>query len=59
MVPVSDARAIKQHCTRRNLELLLIEGAGHNAVDKIEQHSHELFTFLDKTGMNPDSHISR
>jgi len=58
MVPVSDARAIKQHCEHGNLELLLIEGAGHNAVDKIEYHARALFTFLDKAGLSPRKHIS-
>jgi len=54
-VPVSDARAILQNCKRAKLELLLIEGAGHNAIDKIEQHAHELFTFLDKADAMPGS----
>jgi alpha-beta hydrolase superfamily lysophospholipase len=55
-VPVSDACAIRQHCKRTKLELLLIEGAGHNSIDKIEQHAHELFTFLNKADAKPGKH---
>lgn len=57
-VPVSDARAILQHCKCAKLELLLIEGAGHNAVDKIEQHADELFTFLNQADAKPGKHTS-
>lgn len=46
MVPVSDAHAIAGACPRDNLQLLEIPGAGHESVDKIEQHEGELLAFL-------------
>lgn len=54
MVPVSDAYAIKQQCNKPSLQLLIIKGAGHNAVNKIEQHARPLFTFLSQAGIYPD-----
>ncbi len=53
MVPVSDALAIKQHCKHNSLKLLLIKDAGHNAVNEIEQHAHQLLSFLNKAGAHP------
>ena len=45
-VPASDAYAIRDNCPDRGLELLLIEGAAHDSVNAIEQHSGELVSFL-------------
>ena len=45
-VPIADAHAILGSCKKRELELLTIAGAGHDAVDKIEQHADSLIEFL-------------
>ncbi len=49
-VPIEDARAIMANCTMPHLKLIEIEGAGHNSIDKVEQHSTELINFLHGAG---------
>ena len=49
-VPVEDARAIMANCSKPDLSLLEIEDAGHDSVDKIEEHGSELAAFLRKSG---------
>ena len=49
-IPVEDAHAIMGNCPKPHLELLEIDDAGHESVDKIEEHSDELVTFLKKAG---------
>lgn len=49
-VPIEDARAIIAHCPEPHLTLLEIEGAGHDSVEKIEQHSQQLIDFLRMSG---------
>ncbi len=47
IVPLSDAKAIKQHSADAAVELLIIEGAGHDSVNKIREHGAELVSFLE------------
>lgn len=47
-IPLSDALTIKNSCKKGSIELLLIEGADHDSVDKIETHAHQLISFLEK-----------
>jgi len=49
-IPVEDARAIMANCPEPHLTLLEIADAGHESVDKIEEHSDELVGFLRKAG---------
>jgi pimeloyl-ACP methyl ester carboxylesterase len=55
-VPMSDALAIRDQCNRdqsnkESIELLLIEGADHESVDKIEEHADQLIEFLARAGV--------
>lgn len=50
-VPVTDALAIRNHCRKNSLELLLIENADHESVDVIEDHAGELLSFLARVGV--------
>lgn len=45
-IPMSDALAIRDQCNKSSIELLLIKGADHESIDKIEEHAKELITFL-------------
>jgi alpha-beta hydrolase superfamily lysophospholipase len=46
IVPMTDALAIRDNCGAASLELLLIDGAGHNSVNMIERHGDQLVNFL-------------
>ena len=46
VIPVDDARAILKHCPESHLTLLEIDDAGHESVDKFEEHSDKLVEFL-------------
>ena len=48
-VPVEDARAIIKHCPKSNIRLLEIDDAGHESVDKIEEHADKLVQFLKRS----------
>ena len=50
IVPVEDARAIIKNCPEPHITLLEIDDAGHDSVDKIEQHGSELVYFLKQSG---------
>ncbi|MDO6563592.1 alpha/beta hydrolase [Amphritea sp. 1_MG-2023] len=50
VIPIEDARAILQHCQAPHLRLIEIDGAGHDSVDKIEQHAGKLIEFLRQAG---------
>ncbi|NOR52292.1 MAG: alpha/beta fold hydrolase [Gammaproteobacteria bacterium] len=50
-VPMSDALAIRDNCNKNSLELLLIEDADHESVDKIEEHAEQLVEFLTRVGV--------
>ena len=50
-VPVTDARAIQDHCRENKPELLLIEGGRHDSVDEVERHADRLVAFLKTTGI--------
>jgi len=50
-VPVSDALAIRDQCNKDSVELLLIEGADHESVDRIEEHAVQLIEFLERCGI--------
>lgn len=51
-VPVEDARAIVANCPEPHLTLLEVDDAGHDSVEKIEQHGHQLIGFLQKAGFH-------
>jgi alpha-beta hydrolase superfamily lysophospholipase len=50
-VPVTDALAIRNNCSAKSIELLLIENADHESVEKIEEHSDQLIVFLMRVGI--------
>ena len=54
-VPVTDARAIRDHCPGKKPELLLIEGGRHDSVEEVEHHADRLVAFLKKTGIMCES----
>ncbi|MCK4861957.1 MAG: alpha/beta fold hydrolase, partial [Rhodobacteraceae bacterium] len=49
-VPVSDFEAIKASMAGKD-QSLLIEGAHHGSIDKIEEHGHEMVSFLRAAGL--------
>jgi pimeloyl-ACP methyl ester carboxylesterase len=49
--PMSDALAIRDQCNKKSIELLLIEGADHDSVDKFEKRADELIAFLTRIGV--------
>ena len=49
-VPVSDAEALSRAA---DIELLLVDDAGHDSVDKIEEHGDQLIHFLLQAGLFP------
>lgn len=51
-IPVDDARAILKNCPKPHLEIFEVEDAGHESVDKFEEHSHQLLLFLERSGFN-------
>jgi len=46
VVPVEDAHAIIRHCPKSHIELFIADDAGHESVDKFEEHSDKLLAFL-------------
>ena len=50
-VPVSDALAIQKRCNEVEIDLLLIEGAGHGSTEKVEHHGYQMVDFLKKHGI--------
>lgn len=52
IVPVEDARAIIKNCPEPHITLLEIDDAGHDSVEKIEQHGSELIQFLRQSGFS-------
>ncbi len=46
VVPVADLHAIENNCPDKQPEVLLINGAGHESIDKIKQHERDLVDFL-------------
>ena len=51
-VPSTDALAIRQGCGNDLTEVLLIDGAGHDSVEKIEQHGRQMVEFLARSGIS-------
>lgn len=49
-IPHTDTLAIKNGCRRENIELLLVEGADHDSVERVEEHGGELVEFLSRVG---------
>jgi pimeloyl-ACP methyl ester carboxylesterase len=49
-VPSADALAIHKRCGTDLSEVILIDEAGHDSVDKIQQHGHQLVDFLRRYG---------
>ena len=54
-VPVTDARAIRDHCPGKKPELLLIEDGRHDSVEQVEHHGDRLVAFLKKAGIMCES----
>ena len=54
-VPIEDAHAIIKNCPKSHLQIIEVDGAGHNSVDKVEQHSEELIDFLYQSGFRKAS----
>jgi len=52
MVPIADAYAIRDHCTKKSLRLLVLNGGGHNPSGKIKRHLPEVLQFLRKAGLD-------
>lgn len=50
-VPVTDALAIQKNCNVTSIDLLLIEDAGHESVEKVEHHGYQMIDFLKKVGV--------
>jgi len=46
VVPVADLHAIENNCPDKRPEVLLINGAGHESIEKIKQHEGDLVDFL-------------
>jgi len=51
IVPVADALAIQGNCRVNPIDLLLIDDAGHESVEKVEQHGYQMVDFLKKVGI--------
>lgn len=49
-VPIEDAQAILSSCKNSQIHLIKIEDAGHESVDKVEQHCGKLIHFLKQSG---------
>ncbi len=50
VIPLSDLRGIETNCPDKVPEVLLIEGAGHESINKIKQHDQDLVDFLHRCG---------
>ncbi|MFN2286750.1 MAG: alpha/beta hydrolase [Chromatocurvus sp.] len=50
-VPATDAQALAERCRTHNVELLIIEDAGHDSVETIEAHGSCLLDFLSAHGI--------
>ena len=50
-VPVSDALAIRANCPHKQVELLLVDAAGHDSVDVLEKHGRQLIAFLERAAV--------
>ena len=50
-VPVADALAIRNACSNKSIELLLIDNAQHDSVELIEEHEDALISFLTRVGV--------
>ena len=46
VIPIADMLAIENNCADHKPEILLIEGAGHESIEKIKQHDRDLVDFL-------------
>ncbi len=51
IVPVADALAIQNNCKLNTIDLLLIDDAGHESVEKVEHHGYQMVDFLKKVGI--------
>ncbi len=54
-VPLADARAIAAACPSSRIRLLVIPGADHDSVQKVEEHGAALVRFLTEAGAFHDS----
>lgn len=51
-IPIEDARAIIANCPKPHLTLIEVNDAGHDSVEKIEQHGYQLISFLAESGFS-------
>ncbi len=49
-IPINDARTIINNCPKPHIELFEVDDAGHESVDKFEEHADILIQFLKKSG---------
>ena len=56
VIPLSDMRAIENNCPDKTPEILLIEGAGHESIDKVKEHEQDLIDFLARSGIKSHVH---
>ena len=49
-IPIDDARAIIKNCPKPHIELFEVDDAGHESVEKFEEHADVLIRFLEKSG---------
>jgi pimeloyl-ACP methyl ester carboxylesterase len=52
-VPASDTQAVFDACADERVRLLLVEGADHDSVEKVEQHGVDLLNFLRDVAVLP------
>ena len=52
IIPVEDAHAIIKNCPEPHLELFEVDDAGHESVDKFEEHADVLIEFLIREGFD-------
>lgn len=58
-VPFTDALTIRAHCDSDRLELLLLDNAGHDSVDRVEEHGDQLVAFLERAGLIEHRDVAR
>jgi uncharacterized protein len=50
VIPLNDMHAIANNCPDKKTEILIIEGAGHESIEKVKQHDKDLLSFLKQCG---------
>lgn len=50
IIPLNDMHAIANNCPGKTPEILIINGAGHESIEKVKQHDKDLLDFLKRCG---------